>query len=73
MTGHASIATDVLARYAADAAGSVAGVDRLVARPLLRHKGVRVEDGEDCVSVELRLTVAWGASIPTRRRDWRAW
>jgi len=54
--GHSHIAPDVLCRYAADAAREVRGVTGLVGR----HGGVKIEDG----SLELRLAVEWGASIP---------
>ncbi len=54
--GRASISTDIVARYAADAAGEVDGVLGLAGR-----HGSRVrEDGR----IELRLEVAWGASLP---------
>lgn len=59
MEGHASIATDVLSRYAADAAGQVAGVRGLVGR-----RAVRLETEDGGIRVELRLAVDWGASIP---------
>ena len=64
----ASISSDILARYAADAAREVEGVHDLVESPLPRHRGVRVveEDGE--VRVELHLEVEWGASIPALGR-----
>lgn len=60
----ATISTEVLARYAADAAREVDGVQELVESPLHRHKGVRVLSGDDGVRVELHLAVNWGASIP---------
>ena len=56
MEGHSHISTDVVARYAGDAAREVAGVTALVGR----HGGVRV-DGD---AVTVHLAVAWGASIP---------
>lgn len=60
MEGHASIATDVLSRYAADAARQVPGVQGLAGR-----RGVRLDSDEaGGLSVELHLTVEWGASIP---------
>jgi uncharacterized alkaline shock family protein YloU len=64
--GHASISTDVLARYAADAACEVEGVRGLVESHLHRHRGVRINgDGAaGGLTVELHLDVAWGASIP---------
>jgi uncharacterized alkaline shock family protein YloU len=63
MEGHASISHEILASYAADAAREVAGVRRLVERPLGRG-GVRIAGGDDALRVELHLAVDWGASIP---------
>jgi uncharacterized alkaline shock family protein YloU len=59
MQDQASISTDVLERYAADAAREIAGV-----RDVPRRGGARVEEAEDHVRVELHLAVDWGASIP---------
>jgi len=59
--GQASIASDVLARYASDAAGEVEGVVGLAGR-----RGAQVDDAG---RVELRLDVAWGAPIPTVGRQ----
>jgi uncharacterized alkaline shock family protein YloU len=55
----ASISSDILASYAADAACEVAGV-----RGMSHHKGVRIEQENGRVRVELHLAVDWGASIP---------
>ena len=60
MEGNASVATDVLASYAADAAREVEGVAGLVEGRLPRQGAVRVS-GEDGVAVELHLELAWGA------------
>jgi uncharacterized alkaline shock family protein YloU len=57
--GQASISTDILARYAADAAGEVEGV-----RGLAGRRSVRIESDGDGVRVELHLAVDWGASLP---------
>jgi uncharacterized alkaline shock family protein YloU len=57
--GQASISTDILARYAADAAGEVEGV-----RSLSGRRSVRVESDADGVRIELHLAVDWGASLP---------
>jgi uncharacterized alkaline shock family protein YloU len=67
--GQASISTDILARYAADAARDVAGVRDLVDSPLHRQRGVRVVDDGDGLSVELQLAVSWGASAPDVARE----
>lgn len=60
----ATISTDVLASYAADAAGEVEGVRGLVESTLHRHKGVRVFEDNGSVRIELHLAIEWGASIP---------
>src|SRR5438093_10029130 len=65
MEGNASVATDVLASYAADAAGEVEGVRGLVDGRLPRHGAVRVDGDAGRVTVELHLELAWGASAPT--------
>jgi len=57
MEGQASISTDILARYAADAAREVDGVAGIVEGV---RKGIRVEDGE----IELHLSLRWGVSFP---------
>jgi len=62
--GHSSISTDVLARYAGDAATESAGVVRLVESTLHRHKGVRILSEDGRIAVELHLAVEWGCSIP---------
>jgi uncharacterized alkaline shock family protein YloU len=54
--GQASISTEILARYAADAALEIDGVRELVGR-----RAVRIhEDGR----VELHVQTAWAASMP---------
>ncbi len=67
MEGHSVISPDILARYAADAAREVPGIDGLVPSQLHRHRGVRVLDDR----VELHVRVAWGASIPAVGRALR--
>ena len=65
--GQASISTEILARYAADAASEVEGVRSLVGR-----RGVKVAEADGVVRVELHLAVDWGASIPTVGRTAQA-
>jgi uncharacterized alkaline shock family protein YloU len=65
----ATISSDILASYAADAAREVDGVRGLVESALHRHKGVRIVDDGGGVRVELHLAVEWGASIPTVGRE----
>lgn len=59
MDGQASISTEILGRYAADAAREIAGV-----RDLPRRR-VKVRESDGAVRVELHLAVDWGASIPS--------
>jgi uncharacterized alkaline shock family protein YloU len=60
----ATISTDILARYAADAAREVAGVRGFAGSPLPGRRGVRVSGDDANVRIELHLVVDWGASIP---------
>jgi uncharacterized alkaline shock family protein YloU len=69
MEGQASISTDILARYAADAARAVVGVRGVSESPLPGRRGVRVAADEGGVRVELHLAVDWGASIPELGRE----
>jgi uncharacterized alkaline shock family protein YloU len=62
MDGRASVATDVLASYAADAAREVEGVAGLVEGRLPRQGAVRVSEDDGRVSLELHLELAWDAS-----------
>jgi uncharacterized alkaline shock family protein YloU len=62
--GHAVISSEILASYAADAAREVPGVRGLVEGGLHRHKGVRVEDADGALTVELHLAVDWGTNVP---------
>lgn len=57
--GQATISPDILARYAADAAREVDGV-----RAVTGRRGVKVDESDGVVHVEVHLAVAWGASIP---------
>jgi uncharacterized alkaline shock family protein YloU len=62
--GHASISSEILARYAADAATAVAGVSGVVGGPLPTKRPVRVTEEDGRVSVEVHVGVEWGVSIP---------
>jgi uncharacterized alkaline shock family protein YloU len=64
MAGQASISTEILARYAADAAREVEGVQGLADSPLPRRNAARVSGDDGSVRVELHLVTEWGASIP---------
>ena len=70
MEGQSSISTDILARYAADAAGEVIGVRGLSESSIPgRRGGVRVSGDDAGVRVELHLVVDWGASVPAVGRE----
>jgi uncharacterized alkaline shock family protein YloU len=71
MEGHAVISSDILARYAADAATGVNGVRGLVPSPLHRHKGVRIVD-DGSLRVEVHVAVDWSVSIPQVGREVQA-
>lgn len=62
MEGHALISSDVLARYAADAARDVSGVIGLGEGGLHRTRGATVHDAEGDLSVEVQLALEWGRS-----------
>jgi uncharacterized alkaline shock family protein YloU len=65
----ATISSDILARYAADAAREVDGVQGLVESAIPRHKGVRISEEDGRVRVELHLVVEWGACVPEVGRE----
>lgn len=58
MADQATIATDILARYAADAAREVDGV-----RAISGRRGVRIS-GKETTRVEIHVVVERGVSIP---------
>ena len=64
MADQATIATDILARYAADAAREVEGVHRVVDRPIPGRRGVRVAGKDGAVRIEIHVVAEWGTSIP---------
>jgi uncharacterized alkaline shock family protein YloU len=65
----ATISSDILASYAADAAREVDGVHGLVESTLHRHRGVRVVEDNGSVRLELHLVLDWGASAPVVGRE----
>lgn len=69
MEGNASVATEVIASYAADAAREVEGVAGLVEGRLPRQGAVRVSGEDGQVRVELHLELAWGASAAEVGRE----
>jgi uncharacterized alkaline shock family protein YloU len=68
--GQSSISTDILARYAADAAGEVVGVRGLSESSIPgRRGGVRVSSDDAGVRVALHLVVDWDSSVPAVGRE----
>jgi uncharacterized alkaline shock family protein YloU len=63
MEGHATISTEVLGTYAADAAREVDGVCGLVESALHRQRGVRVGERDGVVSLELAVALERGANV----------
>ena len=64
MPHDASISTDIIARYAADAAREVEGVRGVAASHIPGRQGVRVEGKNGAVRIEVHVVAEWGASIP---------
>lgn len=64
MEGHSVVSADVLASYAADAAREIEGVHGVVDSQLHRHRGVRIVEDDNGVTVELHLALDWDASAP---------
>jgi uncharacterized alkaline shock family protein YloU len=56
---NASISSEILGRYAADAAREVPGV-----RALARRRSVKITGDGDALRVEVHVAVEWGAAIP---------
>jgi uncharacterized alkaline shock family protein YloU len=65
--GQASISTEIIARYAADAAVEVGGIRKLAGR-----RGVRIDTSENRLRVELHVSVDWGESVPEVSRSVQA-
>jgi uncharacterized alkaline shock family protein YloU len=63
MEGQATISTEVLGSYAADAAREVAGVLGVVEGGLHRHRGARVEEKDGALTIELQLSIEGGANV----------
>jgi uncharacterized alkaline shock family protein YloU len=59
MNGQASISSEILGRYAADAAREVPGV-----LALARRRSVKITGDAEAVRVEVHVAVEWGAPIP---------
>jgi uncharacterized alkaline shock family protein YloU len=69
VNGDSLISPDVLARYAADAAGEVDGVAGLSEGPLQRGKAVAVSGDEDTLAIEFMLELEWGRNAAEVARE----
>lgn len=69
MDDQALISPEVLARYAADAAREVEGVRRVITGHLRRQQGVRVQVGEEGVSVQVPVVLEYGSAIAPVARE----
>jgi uncharacterized alkaline shock family protein YloU len=67
--GQATISSEILASYAADAVREAPGVRALVEGRVPGRRGVRILDEERQLRIEIHLAVEWGASIPEVGRD----
>lgn len=73
MASSAEISTEVVCRYAADAAREVPGVVGLVEGHVpARARGVRLLSEGERPRIELHLSVEWGVSIPDVGRSVQA-
>lgn len=62
MEGHALISSEVLARYAADAARHVEGVTGVAGSGLHRGRGASVRGEDGAYAVEVHVELEWGRS-----------
>lgn len=69
MEGHARISTDIVARYAGDAAREVPGVADLVESALHRHSGVRVSGDRDRPAIAVHVAADWGTPLQQLGRE----
>jgi len=67
--GRPHISPEVLARYAADAALEVEGVEALVKERVRRHDGVRVSESDGALQLEVHLRASAGTSLPALGRE----
>jgi uncharacterized alkaline shock family protein YloU len=59
-----SISSEVLARYAGDAAREVPGVAGLAESPMHRGRAIEISSSTDSTAVTVHLELEWGSSAP---------
>jgi uncharacterized alkaline shock family protein YloU len=64
-----SISSEVLARYAGDAAREVPGVAGLAESPLNRDRAIEISSSTDSTAVTVHLELEWGSSAPDVARE----
>jgi uncharacterized alkaline shock family protein YloU len=64
-----SISSEVLARYADDAAREVPGVAGLAESPLNRDRAIEISSSTDSTAVTVHLELEWGSSAPDVARE----
>lgn len=69
MEGQSVISSEVLARYAGDAAREVAGVAGLAQGSLYRDRAVEIVSTDDSTAVTIHLELEWGSSAPAVARE----
>ena len=62
MEGQAQISTEVLARYAGDAAREVSGVAGLAESALQRDRAIEISSSGDSTAVTIHLELEWGSA-----------
>ena len=63
MDGQARVSTEVVARYAGDAAREVPGVAGLVESQLHRHSGVRLSGDRERPQIVIHVRAEWNAPL----------
>jgi uncharacterized alkaline shock family protein YloU len=69
MEGRARISTDILARYAGDAARESPGVAGLIESPLHRHAGVRISGEHERPDIVVHLRAEWDTPLQVMGKE----
>ena len=69
MDGQARVSTEVVARYAGDAAREVPGVAALVESQLHRHWGVRLSGDRERPQIVVHVRAEWNAPLRQLGRE----
>ena len=69
MDGQARVSTEVVARYAGDAARDVPGVASLVESQLHRHSGARLSGDRERPQIVIHVRAEWNAPLRQLGRE----